>query len=241
MKKIILTIGIIFLFAIQTIAQTTNGFVPLFNGNNLNLWEVKAKPEDIKQNFWKVENNVIVVNSTGNKNHDYVWLMTKKEYENFELKLKFAAYQSSSGNSGIQIRSRYDEKDFWLDGPQIDIHPPLPWRTGFMWDETRGVQRWIYPDIPKGEWVNEEMRKKEAPMKYSDQKETWNNLRIVANGNSVKAWLNGVLITNFDSAEILNDEFHKNREVGKKGNICLQLHTGDELFMKFKDIFIKEL
>ena len=222
-------------------SQESNDFRPLFNGKNLDGWEIKAKPADVKKHFWKVEDNMIVVNSTGISDHDYVWLMTENEYTNFELRLKFAAYKSSSGNSGIQIRSRYDNENYWLDGPQIDIHPPLPWRTGFMWDETRDVKRWIYPDIPKGEWVNEEMREIVVPMKFSDGNENWNDLIIIAKENSIKAWLNETLITNFNSAKILNDEFHLKYNVGKTGHICLQLHTGDELFMKFKDIFIKPL
>jgi hypothetical protein len=228
-------------FSIKSYSQIPNGFSSLFNGKNLDGWEVKANPTDLKKNFWSVQNGAILVNSMEDKNHDYVWLMTNKEYKNFELLLKFAAYESSDGNSGIQIRSRYDEKEFWLDGPQIDIHPPLPWRTGFMWDETRGMQRWIFPDIPKEEWVNKEMRKIEIPMFFSDEKENWNNLRIVAQGNKIQAWLNGVLITDFDGEKILNTEFHKKYKVGNTGHICLQLHTGDQLFMRYKEIFIKEI
>ena len=142
--------------------QVPFGFEVLFNGEDLTGWEIKAKPEDKQKNFWKVEDGAIVVNSLGNEDHDYVWLLSQNEFDNFELRLKFAAYESSPGNSGVQIRSRYDGEEFWLDGPQIDVHPPAPWRTGFIWDETRGEKRWIYPDLPQDENVSEEMRKKEA-------------------------------------------------------------------------------
>jgi hypothetical protein len=33
----------------------------------------------------------------GKKDHDYVWLTTRKEYKDFSLKLKFAAFQYSPG------------------------------------------------------------------------------------------------------------------------------------------------
>jgi hypothetical protein len=31
----------------------------------------------------------------------------------------------------------------WLGGPQVDIHPvpPMTWRTGFIYDETREEKR----------------------------------------------------------------------------------------------------
>lgn len=229
------------LLFMNSAAQVPFGFEILFNGEDLTGWTVKAKPEDMQKNFWTVEDGAILVNSIGNEGHDYVWLVTETEFDNFELQLKFAAYNESPGNSGVQLRSRYDENEYWLDGPQIDIHPPGPWRTGFMWDETRGEKRWIYPDLPQDEWVNEEMRKKEVPFFYSDEEEKWNKLEIYADGNKIQAWLNGEMITKFKGKEILNNELHKKYDVGKKGCIALQLHTGDELKMKYKDIFIKEL
>lgn len=242
MKKLYITTTI-FLLCFHGIinAQIPYEFDVLFNGKDLTGWEMKAKPQDAEKNYWKVEDEAIVVNSLGDENHDYVWLITTTEFDNFELRLKFAAYEESTGSSGIQIRSRYDEDANWMDGVQIDIHPPEPWRTGFIWDETRGEQRWIYPDLPNGENVEEEMRKKEAPFYFSSNaEEKWNELEIFADGNKIQAWLNGEMITNFKGKGVLNNDNHKKYDVGKNGYIGLQLHTGDELKMKFKDIFIKE-
>ncbi len=59
--------------------------------------------------------------------------------------MKFQVYRDCPGNSGVQFRSRYDETENggWLDGPQVDIHAPLPmaWRTGLIYDETREKRR----------------------------------------------------------------------------------------------------
>lgn len=223
-------------------AQVPYGFEVLFNGDDLTGWAVKAKPGDAEKNYWNVEDGAIIVNSLGDGDHDYVWLVTEGEFDNFELQLKFAAYESSPGNSGLQLRSRYDEEEKWLDGPQIDIHPPEPWRTGFIWDETRGEGRWIYPDLPKDEEVKKEMRKKEVPFYYStDDEENWNLLEVYADGNKIQAWLNGEMVTNFKDKKVLTNDAHKKYDVGKNGCLSLQLHTGDELKMKYKDIFIKRL
>lgn len=213
----------------------------LFNGKDLTGWVVKCKPADQAIEWWRVEEGVLVANSLTNANHDYVWLMTEKEYGDFVLRLQFRAFTNSPGNSGVQIRSRYDDEAFWLDGPQIDINPPAPWRTGMMWDETRGNQRWIYPNLPKGQWVKEAMAKPGMKFYFSHQEPGWNTLEITAKGNTIQAIMNGVLITDFDGAGILDDEIHRQRNVGLRGHICLQIHIGDKLLIHFKDIAIREL
>ena len=213
----------------------------LFNGKNLDGWTVKCKPEDKSKNFWTVRDGYIEVNSLGDKDHDYMWLMSDKEYKNFSLKLKFAAFKDSPGNSGVQIRSRYDDEEGWLDGPQVDIHPTGPWRSGMIFDETRGILRWIYPDIPKGKWVNESMQLKTAAFYYSDDELQWNELAITVDGWKIVTYLNGTQVTDFNSKELLTTKHHKKYKVGKKGFICLQLHNKDELRMLYKDIMIREL
>ena len=110
-----------------------------------------------------------------------------------------------------------------------------------IWDETRGMNRWIYPDIVKGKWVNESMREEVPKLMYSDDELQWNEMEITVDGWTVVTYLNGTQITDFDNKELLTTEHHKKYQVGKKGYICLQLHIKDELKMLYKDIMIKEL
>ena len=237
----ILTITCI-LFLISSFSfNKENPWTSIFNGENLEGWTVKCVNADKSKSYWSVTDGYIEVNSMGDKDHDYVWLMTDEEYKDFSLKLKFAAFKSSTGNSGIQIRSRYDEEDEWLDGPQIDVHPNGPWRSGYIYDETRDMKRWIYPDIPKGKWVNESMREEVPPMYFSDETLKWNELEITVDGWKIVAFLNGTQITDFNNKDLLTGPGHKKYNVGKKGHICLQLHSKDELKMLYKDIQIKKL
>ena len=60
-------------------------WVSLFNGKDLDGWVVKALPEDQGKTFWTVEEGAIVCYSIGRNDHDYVWLITEKEYGDFEL------------------------------------------------------------------------------------------------------------------------------------------------------------
>ncbi|MBN2132173.1 MAG: DUF1080 domain-containing protein [Sedimentisphaerales bacterium] len=214
---------------------------PLFNGRDLTGWTVKCKPADRDKDFWGVEDGTIVADSLDAKGHDYVWLLSDREYSDFILRVRFQAYRESPGNSGIQIRSRYDDQAGWLDGPQIDITPPGPWRTGMIWDETRGSKRWLYPAVPKGQWVNQAMANPGLTFYYADEEPTWNTLEIRAVGTKVTARLNDVLVTDYDGAGVLDDETHAAHNVGLRGHIALQIHINDKLRIRFKDIAITEL
>ena len=227
----------------------TKDWVSLFNGKNLEGWEVKAVKEDQHHHFWSVEEGAIVVNSLGVPDHDYSWLMTKKEYADFELKLKFQTYRESPGNSGVQIRSRYDENGKikgsdrlgWLDGPQIDIHPSDPWRTGLIYDETREHQRWIYPDLPDWNIDKATFAPEEFRHYYADETPSWNDLVIICKGNNITTIVNQIKVAEYDGTGVLDDIWHQKYGIDKSGFIALQLHKEDELKIAFKDIFIKEL
>ena len=238
----IIALAILFFTCRQQPGESTGDYPQkLFNGRDLSGWHIKTTPADSVKNYWYVENSWIVANSTGDSSHDYIWLLTDMEYGDFELILKFLPEANTTGNSGIQIRSRYDDGIFWLNGPQIDIHPPDPWRTGFVWDETKGNQRWIYPDLPDTSWVNPGMRTTPFDFYYFPIDTVWNEMKIRAEGTSIRAWLNGVQITDLQGEGILNDSLHLAGRVGMKGHIALQIHSGDQVHMRFKDIDLVEL
>ena len=218
-----------------------DGWQPLFNGKDLAGWVVKCKSDDADKQFWRVEDETILADSMAGKDHDYIWLLTEKQYGDFILRLRFQAYRDNPGNSGVQIRSRYDDKAGWLDGPQVDINPPGPWRTGMIWDETRGVKHWLYPDVPKGKWVDPSMAPQEMVFYYSDEGSGWNDFEIKAVGTKIAAHLNGVKVMEYDGTGVLDDDVHKMRNVGLSGHIALQIHTGDLLRIRYKDIYIKDL
>lgn len=213
---------------------------PLFNGRDLAGWTVQCKPVDRGRDFWRVEDGCIVADSMDRPDHDYVWLVSDREFSDFVLRLNFQAYRDSPGNSGVQIRSRYDDQAGWLDGPQIDIHPPGPWRTGMIWDETRGVNRWLFPPVLPGKWVNQLMANPDLVFYYDNEGPGWNSLEIQAVGSTIIATLNGIPVTSYDGAGILDDAVHQARGVGMRGHIALQIHTGDQLKIRFKDILVLE-
>ena len=239
MKKII-TICIV-AFCLLSFKKD-KGWENLFNGKDLSGWTVICQPQDKDKVFWTVEDGAITCNSIGRKDHNYMWLVSDREFDDFELRLKFLAYSDSPGNSGLQFRSRYDYnlKGGWLNGPQVDINPPksMPWRTGLIYDETDGENRWVFPSLP--DWnMPKEYEPKKHIFKYAE--DGWNDLTLICKEMNIKVIVNGIVRTNWDATGIFDSELHRKHNVGRSGHFAFQLHSGDELHIKFKDIRIKDL
>lgn len=76
-------------------AQTKDGFVPLFNGKDIDGWEVRSSnPADKAK--WTVMDNLLVAKPGGG------WIGTKKMYGDYVLKVEWKIF--AGGNSGVFIR-----------------------------------------------------------------------------------------------------------------------------------------
>ncbi len=232
-------LSILFL-AMTASSAADNDWTPLFDGKTLQGWQVAAKPADREVQYWKVTDGAITCDSRGRKDHDYVWLIHQKEFDDFELKLKVRGFRDSPGNSGVQVRSRYDSTEFWLDGPQVDVNPPAAWRTGLIYDETREAKRWIFPSLKNWE-IDDSHAPRGWKWKFSDEGDGWNDLRIICRGPNISTFLNGLPAADLKGEGLLNDESHRRHNVGMRGHIALQLHMRDELYIQYKDIRIKTL
>lgn len=225
--------GLILLFAVSASAQPWQS---LFDGKTLNGWHVEAKAADKAKGFWKAVDGTIACDSLGRPDHDYVWLINEREFGDFELQLKVMGFKESAGNSGVQIRSRWDPEMEWLNGPQVDVHPPAPWRTGLIYDETREARRWIFPSLK--DW---NIAPEQGPKQWKWNAEGWNEMTITCTGGHIRTIVNGFTITDADLSPVLNDEAHQRRRAGMKGHIALQLHSKDQLRIRYKDIRVREL
>ncbi len=89
---------------------------PLFNGKDLAGWEVVGAGE------WTVEDGEIVVRRNPNQS-GAGWLVTKKDYDDFKLKLKFKT-RFENFNSGILVRDPGHAKIFRpaFNGYEIQIY-----------------------------------------------------------------------------------------------------------------------
>src|SRR5437868_10318815 len=75
-------------------AEAPAGFEPLFNGKDLSGWKVHAGKMDV----WGADKGLLFVDGRGGG-----WLMTEKQYSDFELRLEFKV--PVKGNSGVALRA----------------------------------------------------------------------------------------------------------------------------------------
>ncbi|HXK93717.1 MAG TPA: DUF1080 domain-containing protein, partial [bacterium] len=102
----------------QTHGSMADGWKFLFNGENLDGWNIAGDQE------WKVEEGIIHVKATGKQ---MGWLIAEGTYSDFVLQARF---QWTSGNSGIQIRSRLEGDK--MIGYQCNLDPSRPTATGTL-------------------------------------------------------------------------------------------------------------
>jgi 3-keto-disaccharide hydrolase len=221
-------------------ADDGSGWISLFDGKSLDGWSVKCRPEDSdKHGYWRVEDGTITARGVAGKKNNYIWLLTDREYQDFELRMKVQTYSKSTANSGVQIRSRYDDKALWLDGPQVDINPAGPWRCGFLYDETREVKAWLWPDVGGPAAAKPKHAPKNWKWFHADDEDLWNEIRIICAGTQIKTIVNGITIADYDGSGRLDDADHKAHKVGLIGHVGLQIHPGNAILIRFKDLKIR--
>ncbi|PKQ64253.1 hypothetical protein BZG02_05370 [Labilibaculum filiforme] len=198
-----------FLIAIGVNAQKTKS---LFNGKNLDGWKALNGYAD-----FHVEDGVIVGITT--KGSPSTYLATINEYTNFIL--EYEIKMDSLLNGGVQIRSQYDESkgDNSVFGPQVEADDsPRAW-TGGIYDQSRKGWRYNLE-------LNEEGKKA-----YKNQE--WNKVKVIAAGNRISTWVNGVNCANLIE------------ENSEKGFVALQVHAGGGAKIgkatRWKNITIKEI
>lgn len=146
----------------------TAGFVPLFNGRDLDGWQ--GDPS-----LWSVRDGAIVGKSPGIQRNQF--LVNRNHYKDFVLQASFRLV-GGHGNSGIQFRSE-PVSDSEMKGYQADIGETY-W--GSLYDEARRNKT----------LVNASPKALEAI-----RQDGWNHYTIRAIGNSIITTLNGVTSVNY--------------------------------------------
>ncbi|MDB6076619.1 MAG: hypothetical protein JWO82_366 [Akkermansiaceae bacterium] len=205
------------------------GFVSIFDGT-LKNWE--GDPV-----YWRAENGVLTGEVTPEtllkQNSFIVW--RGGELADFELTADYRV--SAQGNSGINYRSiDVTGVKYAMEGYQDDIDGQDAW-SGQNYEE-RGRTFLAYrgqsvvlspgekPQVVKELGDRAELQKKVL-------KEDWNHVHIVARGNRLQHFTNGVLM-----AEVVDNDPDKRRLSGLLG---VQVHVGPPMKIEFKNIRLKKL
>ena len=202
------------------------GFISMFNGNDLTGWKgmveggprkravmsavqlaaAQAKADDLARANWRVEDGALVYRGTNYDN-----LCSVKDYVNFEFlaECKIAPH----ADSGFYLRGT----------PQVNIWDPFTQPTksgsevgsgGLYNNKTNASKPLLVADKPIGQW---------------------NQFRIIMVGDKVHVFLNGELVVNGTSLE---NYWQRDLALLPFGPIELQAHNS---VVWFKNIFVREL
>ena len=182
---------------------------PLFDGESLDGWKGR-------EDLWSVKDGAIVGSTFGKKLTGNTFLVSEKEYADFNLRFKFRF--NGTGNSGLQLRSKQVQKpeDFVISGYQADIGNGY---HGSLYDEKR---RGMLQAADR-EWVK--------PFVQLDGKK-WNQYEVRAIGNEIELAINGLVTARYTE---------KDDVIPRSGVLAFQLHVGPEMEIGFKDIEIQEI
>lgn len=181
--------------------------ISLFDGQSFAGWEGNLK-------MFRLEDGAIVGGNLQQRIPNNEFLCTTKEYENFELRLKFKVF-GDGVNAGVQFRTKRIPNHHEVIGYQADIGQKY-W--GALYDESRRKKILAQP-------APEAVTKAAKP-------DDWNDYVIRAEGNRIQLWLNGVQTVDYTETD---------EGIEKRGVIAVQIHGGPPSEAWYKDITIVEL
>jgi hypothetical protein len=166
---------------VEDLVDDTGASVVLFNGKDLKGWTVRGGNAT-----YKVEDGAIVGTTREGSPNTF---LSKGPFSDFVL--DFDVLCDPELNSGVQIRSHVYEKNEppkrhkgVVYGYQCEIAPADVPHCGNFWDEARFEK-----------WWDDFSSKPEAQKAFKPG--DWNHYRIVAQGDHIRSWINGVACADF--------------------------------------------
>lgn len=210
-------------------ALAAEDFKPIFNGKDLTDWDGDLRLWSVTDGAIRGETKLDRMTTT---NTFLIW--RGGVLKDFEIKLKV---RIRNGNSGIQYRSQ-DLGKHVVSGYQAEVDN-APGKAGFLYHE-KGRKHLVLvgekveiDETQKPKVVGQLADKKELITKGYYKPKDWNDYRIVARGNRIAHYLNGVQVVD------LLDNDPKGRSL--EGVLALQIHVGPPMLVEFKDILLKPL
>jgi hypothetical protein len=214
MKRTLLVtiLAILAALPIQAGGDPPKGFESLFNGKDLTGWKATGKMD-----VWGAEKGVIYCQGGGGG-----WLMTEKEYGDFELRVEYK--MPKGGNSGVGIRSPLKGDPAYV-GMEIQLIDDEGWPGGLQkWQNTGAIYNVVPPKTIKNMPIGE-----------------WNKITITAKGRQIKVVNNGETLVDANLDDHVKEHGKKHPgilETNTKGHIGFQSYNKR---VEFRNIFLKAL
>jgi hypothetical protein len=191
----------------SALAAEPGAFTPLFDGKTFDGWKGNLK-------VFRIEDGAVVGGSLLGPVARNEFLCAKKEYGDFELRLKFKLL-GNGVNGGVQIRSRRIPNHHEMIGYQADMADGF-W--GCLYDESRRNKVLAGPPpAERSRFIHHE---------------DWNDYRIRCEGRRIRLWVNGHQTVDYTEPDT---------SLPQSGLIGLQIHGGAASEAWYKDIRIRDL
>jgi len=201
--------------------NSSGGWTPLFDGKSLEGWRSFRAPE-VREASWRVEDGAIVSQSEAGD------LITEARYDNFELAFEWKV--SEAANSGVLFRVdeaaeriHHSGLEYQVLDNEGDAGRPLTEQAGAAY----GIVG--------------------APLDVTRPVGSWNEARLIVDGDRVTHVLNGVVLLRY---EIGSDDWtrrvaegplraHSSLGQSRVGHIALQNYHGHRV--EYRNLRIREL
>jgi len=215
-------------------AGADDGWITLFNGENLNNWVQQGGKAE-----YTIEEGTIVGTAVPNTANSF--LCTKRHYRDFGLEVDFLV--NPAMNSGIQIRSNAYSADavltwFVVEGENVawkEYNVPAGRVHGYQVEIDPSDRAWsagIYDEGRRG-WLDD--LKDNEPARKAFKQNEWNHYRVLCEGDHIQTWINEV-----PAADLMDG-------MTASGFIALQVHgIGDKqpeqpLQVRWRNIRLREI
>jgi Domain of Unknown Function (DUF1080) len=203
-----------------TAKEKSDGWKLLFDGTSLGGW--RSYKSETPPSGWRASAGELIRDGEGGD------LMTTEQFGDFELSLEWKV--SKNGNSGIIYCATTEGPSPWSTGPEFQILDNAGHADGKSPLTSAGSNYAVNPPVkdvtkPVGEW---------------------NSIRLIAKGNRIEHWMNGVKLLDYEvgspdwEARVKASKFATMPGYGraKRGHIVLQDH-GD--VVAYRNIKIRPL
>jgi hypothetical protein len=195
----------------------------LFDGGSVEKWR-GYKKDSFPSESWQVVDGTLRTNPKGNP----VDIVTKENYDNFELQLEWKV--TPGANSGIMYHAGEDFEEAWWTGPEMQVLDDDKHPDGKNPKTTAGsLYALIAPHDKELKPVGE-----------------WNKVKLIVKGNHVEHWLNEKKIVEYELGSpelqklIAESKFADKPKFAKlpTGHIVLQ-HHHDEVW--YRNVRVRKL
>lgn len=208
-------------------ADDDPGFIPIFNGVDLDGW-------DAQPGAWEIRDREIWCTGVSENRNWLIW--RGSEPANFTLRLEF---RWDKGNSGVQIRS--DDLGEWqVFGYQVEIARQKVmglWHHSLLEGEhPKRETRWLMTTAGERAYIEEDgsrvntVLEDAAKIQSHYNEHAWNTMEIIATGDMIIQMINGVHF-----ATVIDNDPEMSRS---KGLIAFQDH-GKGCTVAFRNIRLK--